>query len=1083
VIVVIELKKHFDYILENYLLPENMEFSSAKEYYKVIVSKIPSEISKLFSNSTYKIYGSCGKGAKSAAPYIAIINRKISTTTQKGIYVDFIFKSDMSGFYLTIDQGITSIKDKYGNKESKIIAQKAVNYFRNLIEDKKGFEYGLVSGHTKAGSLEEGYENTRVLAKYYDKNNYSNDELIDDLNTIMKIYDEIVSKMNEKSYDEIVQLINDDSISDDENNDIQYWTYSPGEDGKEWNYCFNNNKMVIGYDIGSLEKYNNRDEFAKALNKRYGKNNPYNDVSCVDDFRNKLKKGDIVIAKIGRSKLLGYGKVIDDQYIYDDKKADYKHVRNVRWLKHGEWTVPKEFRFALKTLTDITPYDGFAQKLLNIMNGENNMLSNVNEWIIPANPKSYEHRKSFEKNGFIDWSQSRNLGIGDIVYIYLGQPEQRIFAVTKVEKINLDESEIVNDSEFWIKDQRDAAKFVRLRLINFLDDDRLSLLNLEKHGMVGAPMGGMKLSEKPELTDYLHSIIDLTKNVSDNIKNNIELFRDYYNEHIVDIKNSKVELDRIKQREELRADYPITKLRKLSIDEYSLGTDNSKNSLSYNLEFGKYRAAGPGIGGGTSAKHGFYKGADGNFHGIRGKIIDNPEAYWKEFINQLADFYTECKNIKEPLRASKKYPLLKGMSMVLTKVLYVYYPEKFINICSDGKLKKLMDYFGYKYTNDMKAEELNFLLSKNIRADIKELEKNDPQFIGSLLWKYVNEVLEEDKIEDDEPIINDVISVDSDRNTGAYNKIVYGIPGCGKSYYVAHEIIDKDDKKGGVYRTTFFPDYTNGDFVGQVIPKLNNKDESSVIYDIQSGPFTEAILNAIINPLKNTYLVIEEINRGNAAAIFGDIFQLLDRDINGSSEYNIKNYIVSTFLHKNIDDKYSVDYDLDNIKIPSNLIIIGTMNTSDQNVFTLDTAFKRRWKMEYIKNDINTSKYAKEIVPMSDVTWAEFVNEINDYITGENGLDINGEDKQIGAYFISDSEWNDIKTTKDSKEAARIFAEKVLSYIWDDVAKINRDSWFDSNKYRTLDSIVSSYMEKGLEVFSDNISFTRSKEIEQSNKE
>ena len=219
-------------------------------------------------------------------------------------------------------------------------------------------------------------------------------------------------------------------------------------------------------------------------------------------------------------------------------------------------------------------------------------------------------------------------------------------------------------------------------------------------------------------------------------------------------------------------------------------------------------------------------------------------------------------------------------------------------------------------------------------------------------------------------------------------------------------------------------------------------------------------------------MIIEEINRGNAAAIFGDMFQLLDRK-NGSSEYPVKNYIISTFLHKSIDNKYSVDYDLDNIRIPSNLILIGTMNTSDQNVFTLDTAFKRRWKMEYIKNDIFNSKYADYKIPMSDVTWAEFVKEINDYITGENGLDINGEDKQIGAYFISSNEWDDIKTTSDPKEAAKIFAEKVLSYIWDDVAKINRDSWFDSNKYRTLDSLVTSFSEKGLEVFGDNISFTR----------
>ena len=410
--------------------------------------------------------------------------------------------------------------------------------------------------------------------------------------------------------------------------------------------------------------------------------------------------------------------------------------------------------------------------------------------------------------------------------------------------------------------------------------------------------------------------------------------------------------------------------------------------------------------------------------------------------------------------------------MVLTKLLYVYYPTKFTNVCSKPKLRDLMRYFNYDFSNDMQAEELNFLLNKNIRADIPELSENDPQYIGSALWRFVKELENKDDEEGDEEVENDIVDINWNRIVGGYNKIVYGIPGCGKSYYVSNTIVDKDVNKGSVYRTTFYPDYTNGDFVGQVIPKLNNKDETTVLYDIQSGPFTDALLDAILNPNKNTYLIIEEINRGNAAAIFGDIFQLLDRKLDGTSEYPIKNYIVSTYLHKKIDNKYSVYFDLDNIKIPSNLILIGTMNTSDQNVFTLDTAFKRRWKMEYIKNNIDDCKYADYLVPMSNVTWAEFVNEINNFITSDSGLDING-DKQIGSYFITGSEWNDIRTTEDSKEAARIFAEKILSYIWDDVAKINRDSWFDSSKYRTLDSLVSAFMDKGLEVFSDNISFTR----------
>lgn len=586
------------------------------------------------------------------------------------------------------------------------------------------------------------------------------------------------------------------------------------------------------------------------------------------------------------------------------------------------------------------------------------------------------------------------------------------------------------------------------------------------------------------IKNYLDSSFNSDDNeVIENVENPIEMFKKYYIDNLEKYKNDKEIQKQIELRKEYVNEYPISRIRKLTIDEYALGTDNYKETLSHKLEFGKYSSTGCGIGGGTSSKYGFYKRGDGNYYGRKNEIIDNPKDYWNEFIVQLGNYYDDCKDIEEPLRASSKYPLLKGMNMVLTKVSFLYYPTKFVSISSKQKLQKLMNYFGYEYNKKMQAEELSFLLNKNLRNDIKELSKNDPQIMGDILWDYLNEVIDdnidEENEEGEEMAKGDVIVINQDRLTGGYNKIVYGIPGCGKSYYVKNTIINSDKNKGRIFTTTFYPDYSNGDFIGQIIPKLNNKDESSVLYDIQTGPFVDALFNAVINPGKNTYLVVEEINRGNAAAIFGDMFQLLDRDENGTSQYSIKNYLISTYLHKMIDNKYAVEYDLDDIKIPSNLVILGTMNTSDQNVFTLDTAFKRRWKMEYIKNDVKKSEFANEIIPLSDVTWAKFVDEINDFITSDNGLDVNGEDKQIGAYFVSSTEWKEIKEASSSKEAAKIFAEKVLSYLWEDVAKINKDAWFDKDKYRTLDSLVTSFMEIGLSVFSDNISFTR----EQNNEE
>jgi hypothetical protein len=204
----------------------------------------------------------------------------------------------------------------------------------------------------------------------------------------------------------------------------------------------------------------------------------------------------------------------------------------------------------------------------------------------------------------------------------------------------------------------------------------------------------------------------------------------------------------------------------------------------------------------------------------------------------------------------------------------------------------------------------------------------------------------------------------NDTKGDGINKIFYGMPGCGKSYHIDHDILGKDKiskeyksnyEKENIIRTTFYQDYSNTDFVGQILPKISKSDngEKDVVeYIFNPGPFTLALIQAISNPTKKVALVIEEINRGNAPAIFGDIFQLLDRDENSISEYGIVNVGIMDYLN---DYDFIVDgekkrYVFSEIKIPGNMDIFATMNTSDQNVYTLDTAFIRRWDKERIKN-------------------------------------------------------------------------------------------------------------------------------------
>lgn len=289
----------------------------------------------------------------------------------------------------------------------------------------------------------------------------------------------------------------------------------------------------------------------------------------------------------------------------------------------------------------------------------------------------------------------------------------------------------------------------------------------------------------------------------------------------------------------------------------------------------------------------------------------------------------------------------------------------------------------------------------------------------------------------------------SDAKYSGINKVFYGTPGCGKSYYVENVILASEEiDNNSVFRTTFFQDYTNTDFIGQVLPKIAN--DGSVTYDFIPGPFSKALKCAIDNPSEKVALIIEELNRGNAPSIFGDIFQLLDRE-DGESRYPIINVNIQGYL------KRESLYDLDYIKIPSNLYIYATMNTSDQNVFTLDTAFKRRWKFEKLTNDfLGKDTIGSKYVPgLQNVTWQTFVETVNNYIIS-HATSLSAEDKQIGKYFVdNDLLLDDPDDTSEDK--LKDFAYKVFEYLWADVAKFNRADWF-IDEVKSLDILIYKYI-------------------------
>lgn len=347
------------------------------------------------------------------------------------------------------------------------------------------------------------------------------------------------------------------------------------------------------------------------------------------------------------------------------------------------------------------------------------------------------------------------------------------------------------------------------------------------------------------------------------------------------------------------------------------------------------------------------------------------------------------------------------------------------------------------------------------------------------------------------------MSVEEERVSTGENILLYGVPGSGKSWTIEHEYC----KKGSVVeRLVFHPDYTYSDFIGQILPAV--ADDGQVSYKFTPGPFTNILREAYNNPKKEYILVIEEINRGNAPAIFGEVFQLLDRKVEiqgidddgypvGTSEYGITNENIA-------EEMYGNNRKNEKIRIPSNLSIIGTMNTSDQNVFTLDTAFQRRWDMRLIENDfenVNSTLANAEILD-TGVTWKNFCIEINNIIIGNSTRMTSAEDKRLGAYFVhlrdlkfnesmgdlkvydvlrkkeskgtlTDDEKIQITVIRDAMRQNRKFLEKVIKYLWDDAFKFNREIIFDVTEYQSLEQVIHAFMyAKGLDrfkIFKDNV--------------
>lgn len=300
----------------------------------------------------------------------------------------------------------------------------------------------------------------------------------------------------------------------------------------------------------------------------------------------------------------------------------------------------------------------------------------------------------------------------------------------------------------------------------------------------------------------------------------------------------------------------------------------------------------------------------------------------------------------------------------------------------------------------------------------------------------------------------------------SYQQIFYGAPGTGKSNTIKCEV---DDKGKINFRVTFHPDSDYSTFVGCYKPTMkeniiskNNVEikEEQIVYRFVPQAFTKAYISAWKTE-EDVFLVIEEINRGNCAQIFGDLFQLLDRK-NGVSQYPVDaDTDLGDYIAKELADSSRTDY-LDGVKegkklvLPKNLYIWATMNTSDQSLFPIDSAFKRRWDWKYMKITKGKDKNGNELdwkldIKIKDinneekqVVWWDIIEKINAIIASMTS----SADKQLGYFFC--------KADDEGKISKEVFVGKVLFYLWNDVFK---DYGFEDSSLFTFKEQVNGHEE------------------------
>lgn len=564
--------------------------------------------------------------------------------------------------------------------------------------------------------------------------------------------------------------------------------------------------------------------------------------------------------------------------------------------------------------------------------------------------------------------------------------------------------------------------------------------------------------------DAKEDILNVFNGSDDSMEKSASIIRKYLDENEVDLTQDESIFDKFK---ELFGPDVLEKLEGADIINRIFLHDSDNSTLCYNLEFADEFNRG-GIGGGSAYKYSLFK--SGKTHqwtsgsSRKQKVLTESEAIEvgskirdaivngaRHIENAKLETVSDYIQLENDLNNIFKDCIVKPTSSWIHKYYVLIFPDKFPEVHGQNMREYTLRKFRIEPENGYYANDGQYYQLAQ-KSGIKLYSLFDERIMGLFFEGGVWEPIEDGrltKVEDSE-MIPEPFESNKKRNI-----IYFGAPGTGKSHNLNH---DKDklleNYPDNYERVTFHPDYSYSNFVGTYKPVPDGND---ITYSYIPGPFMRILKKAIQKPSEPFLLVIEEINRANVAAVFGDVFQLLDRNENYESEYDINtSEDMKTYLKQ------------DKIVLPKNLFIWATMNSADQGVFPMDTAFKRRWDFKYfsINHDEDLIANTHTILNNKTINWNDLRKQINDELLSYK---IN-EDKLMGPFFA----FNELMNQGIPEDIFKdIFKNKIIMYLFEDAARSRRNDLFTGARKNdeniTYSRICEVFDEKGLEVFCDNI--------------